>query len=428
MEITEKNQNSLINYLCEISADTENNLFVLKWNNSVVVKDCDNDGRLINVTRSRSNPWIRLTAKPFYDDKMYCIFSCEKCCPDILNLNLQQKHQSFKSLLCHHSKVVSELVNQEIFNFPSSLHDLQKYRVEAKEDDLDILQEKTDSSTKSQWLIAIYLDHKISFLFTTGRQTRPRCSKCKTESCKCLIFYKRKKKEGKTEEVPANLARTDSVESQADSPDFDENEKPAHYEDRDANYGFNFTRIKYPLIRDPDQNKMKITRERDDFSLPAELIPAFNDQLRCKHGLTYNEDDRSLRLCAPQVTLYETSGEKTFNCRVYFRPTSGPCKCRQYYDGHEYLMYHVAEGKMICYFALQFYLHSWVNSGTSCYSAYKTMKMNAVSNGKPCSLTYQNWLKACDGFVSLLDVDKNEAFSCPTCGIAPKFYVGDGIP
>ena len=168
MEITEKNQNSLINYLCEISADTENNLFVLKWNNSVVVKDCDNDGQLINVTRSRSNPWIRLTAKPFYDDKMYCIFSCEKCCPDILNLNLQQKHQSFKSLLCHHSKVVSELVNQEIFNFPSSLHDLQKYRVEAKEDDLDILQEKTDSSTKSQWLIAIYLDHKISFLFTTS--------------------------------------------------------------------------------------------------------------------------------------------------------------------------------------------------------------------------------------------------------------------
>ena len=93
---------------------------------------------------------------------------------------------------------------------------------------------------------------------------------------------------------------------------------------------------------------------------------------------------------------------------------------------HEFLMYHVTEGKMVCYFALQNYLHTWVCSGTSCYSAYKTIKMNAVSNGKPCTLTYQNWLKSCDGFVSLLDIDKSQAFSCPTCGIAPKYFVGDG--
>ena len=171
---------------------------------------------------------------------------------------------------------------------------------------------------------------------------------------------------------------------------------------------------------------MKISRENNDFTLPPELIPAYNEHLKCKHGLTYNEDDMSLRLCAPQVTLYESTGEKTFDCKVYYRPTSGPCKCRQHCDGHEFLMYHVTEGKMVCYFALQNYLHTWVCSGTSCYSAYKTMKMNAVSNGKPCTLTYQNWLKSCDGFVSLLDVDKNKAFSCPVCGIAPKFFVGDG--
>ena len=123
---------------------------------------------------------------------MFCVYSCEKCCPEILNLNLNQKHQSFESLVCHHSKVVSELVNLDIFNFPSSLLDLQKYRTENKDDDVEILQEKTDSSTKSQWLIAVYLDQKISLLYTTGRQTLSRCSNCKTESCKCLIFYKQK--------------------------------------------------------------------------------------------------------------------------------------------------------------------------------------------------------------------------------------------
>ena len=169
---------------------------------------------------------------------------------------------------------------------------------------------------------------------------------------------------------------------------------------------------------------MVTTRKNKDFTLPSELIPTYNEKLRCKHGLTFNEDDSSLRLCAPQVTLYESNGEKTFNSNVYYRPTSGPCKCRQYYDGHEYLMYHVAEGKMVSYFALEFYLHAWVTSGQSCYSFYKTLKMNGGSDGYPSSLTYQNWLKSCDGFVALLDVEKDQAFSCPTCGVDPKFFVG----
>ena len=129
------------------------------------------------------------------------------------------------------------------------------------------------------------------------------------------------------------------MESQAESVDFYETDKPNHYEDHDANYGYNLTRIKYLLATDPDQNEMKISWENKDFTLPLVLIPAYNDHLRCKHGLTFNEDDLSLRLCAPQVTLYESNGEKTFNCQVSYRPTSGPCKCRQHYDGHEFLMY-----------------------------------------------------------------------------------------
>ena len=114
--------------------------------------------------------------------------------------------------------------NLEIFNFPSSLLDLQKYRTENKDDYVEILQEKTDSSTKSQWLIAVYLDQKISLLYTTGRQTRPHCSNCKTESCKCLIFYKQKEKDS-----PVNLARTDSVESEAESVESVESvDQPKH--------------------------------------------------------------------------------------------------------------------------------------------------------------------------------------------------------
>ena len=38
-DITHRNSDSLIRYLSEVSADRENNLFLLKWKNEVIVKD-----------------------------------------------------------------------------------------------------------------------------------------------------------------------------------------------------------------------------------------------------------------------------------------------------------------------------------------------------------------------------------------------------
>ena len=45
-DITHRNSDSIIRYLSEVSADRENNLFLLKWKNEVIIKDCDDDGHL----------------------------------------------------------------------------------------------------------------------------------------------------------------------------------------------------------------------------------------------------------------------------------------------------------------------------------------------------------------------------------------------
>ena len=89
-DITHRNSDSLIRYLSEVSADRENNLFLLKWKNEVIVKDCDDDGHLLNLSKTKLNPWIRLTARPFFNDQtIFYVYSCEKCCPEVLKLNLQ---------------------------------------------------------------------------------------------------------------------------------------------------------------------------------------------------------------------------------------------------------------------------------------------------------------------------------------------------
>ena len=84
---------------------------------------------------------------------------------------------------------------------------------------------------------------------------------------------------------------------------------------------------------------------------------------RCEHA---NEDTR----------------ETIFDTKVYYRETFGSCKCRQNYDGHEYLVYHMGSGQMLCYFTLQNYLHSWVLSGNSAYAAFKTIQSNITSTGQ----------------------------------------------
>ena len=61
--ITNKDSDLLVNYLSEISADKEQSFFILKWKNNIIVKDCDDDGHLIDLSKSVSSPWVQLTAK-----------------------------------------------------------------------------------------------------------------------------------------------------------------------------------------------------------------------------------------------------------------------------------------------------------------------------------------------------------------------------
>ena len=108
------------------------------------------------------------------------------------------------------------------------------------------------------------------------------------------------------------------------------------------------------------------------------------------------------------------------------RETDGACKCRDNYDGHEYLLYHTGGGKMVDYVTLQSCVLSMVNGGTTQYAFHKTIKDNCESLGNRFSCNYQTFLEASDGFVNNLEFDLQTCFSCMNCGISPKYFVGDG--
>ena len=94
----------------------------------------------------------------------------------------------------------------------------------------------------------------------------------------------------------------------------------------------------------------------------------------------------------------------------------GACKCRDNYDGHEYLLYHTGGGKMVDYVTLQSCVLSMVNGGTTQYAFHKTIKDNCESLGNCFSCNYQTFLEASDS--KYLHFWK-ERFSSHRCG---KYY------
>ena len=122
LEITEKDPLSTLNYLANIHENKDFNFHILKWNNCVVLRNCNKKGELIQLNKNTDSvPWILLTFKPFkFKNIVYPIFSCSQCSPNILKMSIEQDPADFSSILCAHSKVATSLVgnwSEKIWNF-----------------------------------------------------------------------------------------------------------------------------------------------------------------------------------------------------------------------------------------------------------------------------------------------------------------------
>ena len=119
----------------------------------------------------------------------------------------EQNPGDLENIVCHHTKMANCLVDPTFLIVGN----------EALEDDIKIVLEKNGKGTKSQHLIAVYLEKNVTFLYTTGKQTTPRCSSCSCFNCKCYQFYKktlknRKSNENNTEENSENFGEEVSNE------------------------------------------------------------------------------------------------------------------------------------------------------------------------------------------------------------------------
>ena len=344
------------------------------------------------------------------------------------NLNTNQSSQNLTRMLCHHAKVGANIIRD--FSNPFALDGWLELTEgedgeEEKKVQVDIIHTKVDKSTKSQHLAVVCIKNKISLLYTTGKQITPTCSSCSSVNCNCVRAWKSFCKEQEVKEHNHDKDVDGDNDDKGDKDDIPS--EPAHYLRKDDQYGYNETRIMFPLYSCPQQKRIIDQKQAGTFSLPPVLIPKYDPLKVCKlHKNKFKEDDDFLKLSAEYTIVYHERGETVYDTKVYYRETEGTCNCRDNYDGHEFLLFHMGSGKMVDYIALTSYVILMCNGGVTAYAYHKTILDNCKAMGSNFTCSYKTFLEASDGFVINLVFDEADCFTCTNCGIAPKYFVGDG--
>lgn len=169
--------------------------------------------------------------------------------------------------------------------------------------------------------------------------------------------------------------------------------------------------------------------ERGCYEFPLDLVPAYSNAQKCKHGHLFDSADPVVKqwIARKGVIIHKEAVSITDDNRtLYYRPSLGPCDCRQDYDGQEELPFNF-DGLHLFYYGYLFqYLHLMLE-GKNPLTAFLRVSTHSFS---PLSLTKPVQVKslrhAWNAFARLLNINYAEVFHCPICGPLPSTVICDG--
>ena len=318
-EYAQLNTDQEVNYLCCIKEDTDYNIKFYRDKLIVVIRNCDESGKLIDLKLSQAKmiekPWVLLRVRDFkIDGRSYKVPVCHLCNDCTESMSEEQTHEKIASVVCIHCKISSNIIRN--YNDCWTL-DGALYLGPDDEDEtvVEIFHKKDGASTRSQHLALVITKSKISLLYTTGRQCTPSCSMCTAPKCQCIRLWKKE------------LEKTFShSESPTDIP----NAIPSHYRLQDKPY-INKSDILFPLQRCELQTEIIKMKLNGTHSLPDEICPEYSENILCKHGNPF--ESSQLKLYSRNVILFHDKGETIVPTKIFCRQSTR-CRCLQQPDTH----------------------------------------------------------------------------------------------
>ena len=420
------------NYRRNLSVEQEKNLFVLPWA-CVAIKNCKDDGDLLKFSTKKESKgqqkslWLLLRLAIFRADAgLTPVFVCPECdsMRGVINFCLDQDRDYIEQLKCIHSKAAEGLLDDydNLWIVTAPEDEDQNHTIKVNE---DILVQSLIDEPSECFLGAVQNDNQVSLLYTVSKKQKiPFCSRCPSPKCKCFFEYKKRIREhvnvDEQEELHWERRKVDAI-----TPRDDYNEA-LELNEQYKRFGYNITPFEYPIKRDDDLQAKLINRMGGQINIPDRLEPSYEGALVCKHGFGFNSSDVTLVQTSQNVIIYTNTQDIIIDSVTLARPTSpaGSCQCLQQYDGHPVLLWHLGRGRMVDYAFLHVSAHQVIN-GSTMHSIYQTRETALSSLGISSTLTYQDFERACSGFVSMIRFRK-EDFMCDDCGQTPRYIVADG--
>ena len=160
-----------------------------------------------------------------------------------------------------------------------------------------------------------------------------------------------------------------------------------------------------------------------------ELVPIYDETLKCEHGYKFSSDDPLLNswISSKDVIIHKESVSICDSQRhCFYRPTMGACDCKQECDGHDHLLLSLDGKHLLCYGLLFTYLHIMLEGKNPLIFFHRSMQQTFSALSKSSPVGIKHLCQAWNCFARLQDTNYQECFLYPQCGHTPKTIVCDG--
>ena len=337
---------------------------------------------------------------------------------------LDQPRDEIENLKCMHSKAAEYLTGstENYWDIPHPSNEDKSNKIMMNN---DIFVQSLIDQGGNLFLGTYQTQGLISVLYTVStKQKVPMCSLCASKKCKCFNKYKAVIEETYNEngqDVPAFHWERRNAETQVPP---DNCHEPIELNEQYKQHGYNITPFEYPIKRDPEFQAKFIERSNGQYNLPPTLEAEYNPNLVCQHGWHFNSSNDVLVQTSTNLIIYTQTNDIVLNTKTFARPTIGPCKCLQQFDGHPVLLWNLGRGKMVDYPFLHSVIHQGI-TGSPIFSIFHSRSTYFSSLGIQSTLSIQDFERTCSGYASMIRFRK-EDFMCSNCGHTPKYIVADG--
>ena len=337
---------------------------------------------------------------------------------------LDQPRDEIENFKCKHSRAAEYLTgnHKTYWDIPHPSNEDKAYKIMMNN---DILVQSLVDQGGNLFLGTYQANGIISVLYTvSNKQKVPMCSDCASKKCKCFHKYKAVINEACDEngqERPEFHWERREAETQVPPDNYDE---PLELIEHYKQHGYNITPFEYPIKRDPNLQAKFIERINGQYNLPPTLEAEYKPHLVCQHGCHFNSSNDHLVQTSKNIVIYTQTNDIVLNTATFARPTIGPCKCLQHFDGHPVLLWHLGLGKMVDYPFIHSVIHQGI-TGSPIYSIHQSRSTYFSSLGITSTLSRYDFERACSGYASMIRFRK-EDFLCSNCGHTPRYIVADG--